>query len=68
MAACQSSTDTAGINAAAAAKVAMLAHDKMDEALVKIFSRFEEYKARHDLVVIEGTHEGARAHLEAEHL
>jgi BioD-like phosphotransacetylase family protein len=37
-----------------------MAHDRMEEALEKIFAKYEDYKARHDLVVIEGTHEGAR--------
>ena len=38
--------------------VAALAHDRMEEALERIFTKYEDYKARHDLVVIEGTHEG----------
>ena len=36
----------------------LLAHDKADELLDKIYSAFESYQAKHDLVVIEGTHEG----------
>ena len=38
--------------------VAALAHDKFEEALERIFDKYEDYKERHDLVVIEGTHEG----------
>lgn len=36
----------------------LLAHDKADELLDKMYSSFEGYQAKHDLVVIEGTHEG----------
>lgn len=38
--------------------VNLLAHDKADELLDRIFSSFEEYQSKHDLVVIGGTHEG----------
>lgn len=40
----------------------LLAHDKADELLDKIYSAFENYQAKHDLVVIEGTHEGDQSH------
>ena len=42
--------------------ISLLAHDKADELMDRIFSAFEEYQAKHDLVVIEGTHEGDNAH------
>lgn len=36
----------------------LLAQDKAEELLDRIYSSFEAYQAKHDLVVIEGTHEG----------
>lgn len=38
--------------------VSMLAQNKADELFDRIYSSYEEYSFKHDLVVIEGTHEG----------
>ncbi|BDA50565.1 phosphate acetyltransferase [Coccomyxa sp. Obi] len=38
----------------------LLAHDKADELLDRMYSSFEAYQAKHDLVVIEGTHEDGK--------
>ncbi|CAL8464970.1 g4505 [Coccomyxa elongata] len=38
----------------------LLAHDKADELLDKMYSSFEGYQAKHDLVIIEGTHEDGK--------
>jgi BioD-like phosphotransacetylase family protein len=40
--------------------VGLLAQDKGDELLDRIYTAYEEYSEKHDLVVIEGTHEGRR--------
>lgn len=45
--------------------VAMLAHDKLNDALDAIYTKFEQNKRRHDLWLIEGTHEGVPAGCDA---
>ena len=38
--------------------VAMLAHDKLNDVLDAVYTKFEQNRGRHDLWLIEGTHEG----------